>query len=161
MTFDATDAIDFDHMHAPPRFVTVVRVTTGNAVVVTDGADFAGLVVQWPDALEEERAEDFWALGLLHLTDVELVRLPPETRVDAMAEIAALDRHDPRRLASRVAGIIRQVTAAHPGIASTRFSLGKADLETYRKLLIVRATAPYLGPDDVTVVNIHGGVIAA
>jgi len=161
MTFDPNDDIDFNVMHAPPRFVTTVRTTAGTIVVVTDGQDFPGLVVQWPDALEEERAEDFWALGLLHLTDVELMKLPPETRVDAMAEILALDRHDPRRLASRVAGIIREATAVHPGIASTRFALGKADMETYRRLLIVRATAPYLGLDDVTIVNLHGGLIPA
>ena len=74
MTFEPTDFIDFDVMHAPPCFVTTVRTTAGKTVVVTDGADFAGLVVQWPDALEEERAEDFWALGLLHLTDVDAAR---------------------------------------------------------------------------------------
>jgi hypothetical protein len=160
MTLDQTDVIDFNMMHEPPTFATTVRTGTTNTLVVTDGGDFPGLLVQWPDALEEERASDFWALGLLHLTDVELVKLPPETRVEVMSKLAEVDQHDPRTLAPKVASIIREVTASHPGIAKTRFELTKNELETYRELLIIRATAPHVGPDDVTVVNIHGSMIA-
>ena len=89
------------------------------------------------------------------------MKLPPETRIEVMSKLKELERHDPRGLGGKVASIIREVTAAHPGIAKTTFELTKDELETYRKLLIIRATAPYVGPDDVTVVNIHGGMIAA
>lgn len=160
MTIDQTDVIDWNMMHAPPRFVTVVRTGATVTLVVTDGHDFPGLVVEWPDALEEERASDFWALGLLHLTDVEIAKLPPEARAGAILKLNELERHDPRTLVGKLASIIREVTAAHPGIAKATFKLTKDELETYRRLLIIPATAPYVGPDDVTVVNIHGGMIA-
>ena len=161
MTFAPTDIIDFDMMHEPPTFVTTVRTGTTNTVVVTSGIDFPGLVVEWPEQLAEERAEDFWALGLLHLAEVELVKLPADVRTEAMLKVKVLERHDPRGLASKVAVIVRDATAPHPGIVKTTLKLTKDELESDRKLLIVRATAPYVGPGDVDIVNISGGLVAA
>ncbi len=161
MTIETTDFIDFNVMHEPPTFVTTVRTDTGNTVIITSGTDFPGLVVEWPDALDEERAEDFWALGLLHLTEVEIVKLAPDARAEAVEKVKNLERHDPRGLGPKVAAIIREVTAPQPGVASTKFALSKVEMEAYRRLLIIRATGPYVGADDVTIVNIGSGVIAA
>jgi hypothetical protein len=161
MIIGLDDTIDFDIMHGPPTFVTTVRADDGTTVVVTSGNDFPGIVVQWPEQLPDERSEDFWALGLLHLAEVELVKLPPDARDEAILSVNVLERHDPRGLGSKVAAIVRDVTAAHPGIAKTMFALSKDEMAQYRKLLIIRATAPYVGSDDVKVVNIGGGVIAA
>ena len=47
------------------------------------------------------------------------MKLPRETRADAISKLAELERHDPRVLAPNVAAIVRAVTAMPPGIAST------------------------------------------
>jgi hypothetical protein len=161
MISDPDDILDFNVMHAPPRFVTVVRTGESNIAVVTDGADFPGLVVEWPDAPEEERAEDFWALGLLHLAEVELVKLPAEARIAAITKLAEQERHDPRTVGSNVAAVVRELTTTRRGMAKTTIKLSKDEMETYRRLLIIRATAPYVGSDDASIMDIGGGVMAA
>ncbi len=160
MSFDFGDIIDFDMMHEPPTFVTTMRIDAKSTVVVTSGTDFPALVVEWPELPAEERATDFWALGLLHLVEVELAKLPSQARAEATARITSLDRHDPRGLASKVAAVVRDAGTDHPSIAA-KFALRKEEMETYRRVLIIRATAPYTGNGDVTIFDIGGGLVAA
>lgn len=161
MSLDFGDIIDLDMMHEPPTFVTTVRIDGKSTVVITSGIDFPALVVEWPELPAEERATDFWALGLLHLVEVEVAKLPPEPRAEATAKIKSLHRHDPRGLASKVAAVVREAGTDHPGIAKVKIALTKEEMETYRWLLIVRATAPYTGDDNVTIFDIGGGLVAA
>lgn len=106
MTFDPNEYLDFGVMDQPPRFASSIGIEGKETLIVTDGADFPALVVEWPEMMGEERAEDFWALGLLHLSKIEIARLPSAPRVAAIALLSGAERRDPRTLALGAAAIV-------------------------------------------------------
>jgi hypothetical protein len=148
---DYTDLIDWTAMEVPPCLhsrIYSAQKAAPMTVVVTLTEDFASVAAQWATASPDSRSRHFWDLGLLHIAEVEVARLPTELRDLAVARLRSRPRSDnPRAAASKVARIIREVCAEHPETEpSDRCGRLKADLDVYRKLLAIRASGPYCGP---------------
>jgi hypothetical protein len=148
---DYTDLIDWTAMEEPPCLHSRVygaKKASPMTVVVTLTEDFPNVAAQWATASPESRARHFGDLGLLHIAEVEVARLPSELRDLAVARLRSRPRSDnPRAAASKVARIIREVCADHPEIEpNDRCVRLKADLDVYRKVLAIRASGPYCGP---------------
>lgn len=168
MTIEANDIIDWEAMSAPPNFHSTVREQekesektkkeTKPFLVVTVADDFLAIASAWPTASTEARAAAFWQLGLLHVCEAEVMRLPEEARAEALAMdgVTGPAGDDPAVVAKSIAQALREVRQRH-GIEPRQ---QRADDNTvYRQLLALRASGPYCGPDDVRVVHLRQGMV--
>ena len=137
------EIIDWAAMTAPPTFQTTLHDPSGVTVVATFGVDFPTLASTWATASPETRCSGFWAVGLVHVCEVELMRLPAEARTEAVSIIGDLKEDEPAALAKALARAVREVRVTH-GVVPQKMSPEEAVV--YRKLLAVRASGPYSGP---------------
>jgi hypothetical protein len=139
----AADVLDWVAMTEPTTFHTTLSHAKALAVVVvTVAEDFPEVAARWATAVE--RSAWFSAIGLVHITEVELVRLPPEVRWEALARLGGVGRDEPRARASKIAKAVREARAAHPDVPPPD-PLPRAEIATYLRLLAVRACRPYAG----------------
>ncbi len=171
------DIVDWTAMTEPPAFHTRVVDHDGEdedddkkrskepidpVVVVTRAEDFPNVASRWPTASPEERSAWFWVVGLVHMAEVDLVRLPPELRPDALGRLHEVQHDDPRSTAAQIARLVREVRAEHPEIKfKDRPRVPRADLAAHQRALAVRACRPYVGPgpEEVGFVHLAAGVL--
>jgi len=137
------EIIDWAAMSAPPTFQTTLHDSTSATVIATFGVDFRSIASTWATASAETRCSGFWTVGLVHICEVELFRLPVEARTEALSIVGDLKEDDPAAVAKALAKAVREARVMH-GVVPQKMSPEEA--ATYRKLLAVRASGPYSGP---------------
>jgi hypothetical protein len=162
------DLIGWPAMDVPPNFHTRMYDETRLTLVATLGSDIPHVAAHWPTASLDERGEMFWALGTLHVCEVELMKLSPAGRTEALQLLAPPDDFHLRELASKLAQVVRDMRQKHPlkkkdgeDEPSSPIRRSRAENATYLRLLAIRASGPYSGPDPDVLVCIQGGIFPA